>query len=82
MLLESRTILSFASDKSPNFGSRSIVLSARKGYFSGYQNKRNIHKIGKSAVALWIAMTQKILKPHFKALNVSLDLEYQILQKL
>ena len=27
MLLESRTILSFASDKSPNFGSRSIVLS-------------------------------------------------------
>ena len=30
MLLESRTILSFASDKSPNFGSRSIVLSGCK----------------------------------------------------
>ncbi len=26
---------------------------------SGYQNKWNIHRIGKSAVADWIPMTQK-----------------------
>ena len=39
-------------------------------------------QIGKTAVALWIPMTQKWLIPHLKALNVSFNLRYQTLQKL
>ena len=35
-----------------------ICLGAQSTY-SGYQNKWNIHRIGKSAVADWISMTQK-----------------------
>ena len=38
-------------------------------------------QIGKSAVALWIPMTQKWFIPHFKALNVGFNLRYQTLQK-
>ena len=39
-------------------------------------------QIGKTAVALWIPMTQKRLIPHLKALNVSFNLKHQTLQKL
>ena len=33
-------------------------------------------QIGKTAVPLWIPMTQKLLIPHLKALNVSFNLRY------
>ena len=34
-------------------------LQSKNLQCSGYQNKWNIHRIGKSAVADWIPMTQK-----------------------
>ena len=39
-------------------------------------------QIGKPAVALWIPMTQKLLIPHLKALNVGFNLKSQTIQKL
>ena len=39
-------------------------------------------QIGKSAVAHWIPMTQKLFILHFKALNVGFNLRYQTLQKM
>ena len=39
-------------------------------------------QIGKPAVALWISMTQKLLIPHLKALNMSSNLNHQNLQEM
>ena len=39
-------------------------------------------QIGKSAVALWIPMTQKWFMAHLKALNVGFNMKHQTLQKL
>ena len=36
-----------------------LVTPLKLEIYSGYQNKWNIHRIGKSAVAVWIPMTQK-----------------------
>ena len=39
-------------------------------------------QIGKSAVALWIPMTQKWFMAHLKVLNVGFNIKHQTLQKL
>ena len=51
--------------------------------YSGGKNKLNtiLYKIGKLAVALWKPWTEKWFIPHLKALIVSFNLKYQILQK-
>ena len=46
--------------------------------YSGAKNKRHkiLHKIGKSAVALWKPWVEKMFIPHLKALNGSFNLKY------
>ena len=54
------------------------------GLYSGGKNKpaKKLCKIRKSAVALWKPWMEKWFIPHFKALNVSVNLKYQTLQKM
>ena len=53
-------------------------------HYSGAKNKwhKILHKMGKSAVALWKPWIEKWFVPHLKAVNVSFNLKYQTLQKL
>ena len=52
------------------------------GYHLSDQMECGNPQIGKLDAALWISMTQKLLIPHLKALNVCFNFKYQTPQKL